>query len=496
MLFGNRNELGIEISPLSPTWERRYRPEQSAWSALAIWVAGSNLTQHLTEGSDELIPAVNVPLAPIADWLVRAWPAIELEERASRFPTTARLHRALYQWGTRYPPHDLSEDDWIDSRESWWKRHFLAAGADGAELPNLALGRDDEKLLVDWRVPKLPRPAPRFVNAIDSAAMPWAEAESAVATFVAYIADWLRRDGLVDLYPWVSHNDPLRTNTPDVLEALALYTGRTASELRILTAAENTADMVSRLGLEPNSVDPAWSPVTQALRDLPPSLPQAAITVLAKVDEETRTGSASGLANLREVAADAVRNSNSPESAGHEAAKVIRSQMGFNGTPIPDMAAVVERVGVTLADVDMDLNGARMVAGYRSHGGAVAMLLRSKSTEVDWGRRFEQARALGRLLTDPMRGSALGAASSPYSSELRRRRSGAFAAELLLPEEALVKLTGGVVDRAADAEVFEHVMSRFGVGARTAAQQLWNVGLLSSTDVRDELIDAYGAPPD
>jgi hypothetical protein len=62
-----------------------------------------------------------------------------------------------------------------------------------------------------------------------------------------------------------------------------------------------------------------------------------------------------------------------------------------------------------------------------------------------------------------------------------------------LPKAALLKLTGGDVDRAAEADVFKNVMRQFGVGARTAAQQLWNVGLLSSMDVRDELIDAYAA---
>src|SRR4051794_29963708 len=100
MLFGNRNTLGVEISPVIPTWNSRYLPERTAWSALAIWAGGTNLCQHLEKGSDELFNAVSVPLAPIADWIIRAWPSIALEERASRFPTTGRLHRALDQWGS------------------------------------------------------------------------------------------------------------------------------------------------------------------------------------------------------------------------------------------------------------------------------------------------------------------------------------------------------------------------------------------------------------
>jgi hypothetical protein len=36
-------------------------------------------------------------------------------------------------------------------------------------------------------------------------------------------------------------------------------------------------------------------------------------------------------------------------------------------------------------------------------------------------------------------------------------------------------------------------MAEFGVGARTAAFQLWNRGWLSSPAVRDELVDRYAS---
>jgi len=135
-----------------------------------------------------------------------------------------------------------------------------------------------------------------------------------------------------------------------------------------------------------------------------------------------------------------------------------------------------------------------MITGFRRSGGAVAITLKSERTSAPWARRFEFARALGHLLTDPIRGDAVGAASSPYSSDLRRRRSGAFAAELLLPKSAMLELTHGEVDLGAEPGVFQQLMGRFGVGARTAAHHLWNHGLLSSTEVRDELVDSYAAP--
>lgn len=66
------------------------------------------------------------------------------------------------------------------------------------------------------------------------------------------------------------------------------------------------------------------------------------------------------------------------------------------------------------------------------------------------------------------------AASSRYAQESRRPRSGAFAAEFLLPESALGRLSEGRLDGAADNTRFSEILSEYGVGARTAAHQLYN----------------------
>jgi hypothetical protein len=77
----------------------------------------------------------------------------------------------------------------------------------------------------------------------------------------------------------------------------------------------------------------------------------------------------------------------------------------------------------------------------------------------------------------------------------RRRRSGAFAAELLLPRDALTRITGGILDVAADAKVFADLMHRFGTGATTTAHHLYNRRFLSSPAVRDDLIEGHAARP-
>ena len=68
----------------------------------------------------------------------------------------------------------------------------------------------------------------------------------------------------------------------------------------------------------------------------------------------------------------------------------------------------------------------------------------------------------------------------------------AFAAEFLLPSEALHG-DARSLDSFALPENFEQVLDRFGVGATTAAYHLWNRRLLSSSDVRDHLIDRFSS---
>ena len=126
--------------------------------------------------------------------------------------------------------------------------------------------------------------------------------------------------------------------------------------------------------------------------------------------------------------------------------------------------------------------------------GAAAVILKSDRMDADWARRFEWARALGHILLDSFRGGAVGAASSPYCVGDRRRRSGAFAAELLLPHDAIARVTAGVLNAGARPDLFAEIMRRFGTGARTTANHLFNHRFLSSPAVRDDLIDRFAAP--
>lgn len=235
MLIGNRQRFGVELIPVSPSWERRYGAERAAWAGISIWVAGENLCRHVRPGSTEIQDYLFVPLGPIADWLNNVFPALTFEERAALFPTTSRLHEDVDRWGRARPPSGIDEDAWLDAREGWWSRHFLRAGADGAQIPNLALVRDDEKLAIRWAPPRFASDdAPLMLSQGGAFALPWHEGQAVLEDFVSRVAEWLREAEATDPFPWAQAVHPLRTATGTLPEALELFTGRRLPDLEAL----------------------------------------------------------------------------------------------------------------------------------------------------------------------------------------------------------------------------------------------------------------------
>jgi Zn-dependent peptidase ImmA (M78 family) len=500
MLIGNRNSLGFELSPLSPTWKTRYVPEKGAWAALSVWVGGRNLCRHIRSGADYVHEALNVPLVPVADWFYRSWAPLELEERAPEYPTGRTPHESLIRWGDTRPPKDFSDDAWIDARETWWTRHFWASGADGAQLPNLGFLRQDDEFIISWKAPRFAGDrSPSLLEAEGQAVVPWAEASATIVSLISTVGGWVTQAGLPKQFPW--QHEALAHGS--LLEALAIFTGRSIDTLFGLAKVTLLDQLLTWFGLAVQATDPGASPLPQALRDLPPHPTPAVADLLNLLNVKTLSHDKDMTAwrDLRVLSRDAAESAANPEEAGQLAACALRDAWKLPVEPIGEVEPVLRsRCGVMTFDTGVSALSERMMTGAREDGNAVVLMIDAPRTRTHWGRRFEVCRALGHLLLDSTRGGAIGAASSPYAQDTRRRRSGAFAAEFLLPDAAMAAVCGGKLDAVVDPKAFGDLMEKYGVGARTAAHQLWNRGWLSGPGLRDELIDhhaqhSHGAGP-
>jgi hypothetical protein len=497
-LIGNMERLAFELVPVTPSWERRYSAESAAWAGLAIWIDGRNVCSHVEPGSAEIKPHLFVPLGPVADWLVRSFPALAFEERARDFPTgSSTPHRDATRWGLVPPPAGCDMDEWFAAREAWWSHHFLRAGAEGARLPNLAFVRDGEHLVCSWRTPQFVQPGgPRMVWPDGQFEVPWSEAALIFDGFVSTVRDSFKGEEVTDAYAWTASQRPLREYAGSLEEMVELYCGRDIVTLQAIVGASDASSTLESLHLPATATDPAESPHCQVLRDLSNNLSADVGGLLRELGDRVfalDVDRAQRWQQARAIALDAGRAGGSPEAAGQHAANELRRHLRLDGQPVANLAAVLGELGVDASESGVDGGRDRMMVAARLGGSPVAVTLGTSRTQTAWGVRFEQSRALGHVLLDSLRGKAIGAASGPFAGAVRRRRAGAFAAEFLLPETTLDRASNGRLDGVASSDAFGALMAEFGVGARTAAFQLWNRGWLSSPAVRDELVDRHAA---
>ena len=323
--------------------------------------------------------------------------------------------------------------------------------------------------------------------------MPWDEAETVLAKFVAFTANWLRRETLESEFPWARMVDPLRDMESSFMEKLQAYTGVSGHDLQELMEADTEADLRNMLGIQEESEDPGSSVITQVLRDLSPSALESVCEPLRQLEAASRQRMTDVASNLRTTAREAVEveaAGNVAEKAGQIAAQTVRDELKLNEEPVQNMDQRMHTLGVSILDFDVNAGRASMMVGSRRKMGSAVAIFRTPRTKTTWGRRFELARALGHLVMNPWRGGTVGAASADFSRPWSRRCSGAFAAEFLLPSSHLHNRFKEL-DSAGKHTAFSSLMKEYGVGATTAAYHLWNNGLLSSPDRRDDLIAEY-----
>lgn len=169
-----------------------------------------------------------------------------------------------------------------------------------------------------------------------------------------------------------------------------------------------------------------------------------------------------------------------PWRAGYDAALRLRSSLGWGGAPLPPLRAALEGLGLAVRDADLPPGVACAAARYASADAASLLVSRQRSMSES----MQLASALGHLLDLP-HGRDFGIASSPWAHWPSVARAKAFAAMLLMPEEAvrdIVRRMGAV-----DASVVRAVMKQFGTGPIVTTWHLLHLRLVSQ-EARDTLV--------
>jgi hypothetical protein len=462
VIFGDRQELAIEVERTDTPWNVVDPQNDSVWAALAIWVTGQNLSEHRRNGTDRVRDDLHIPLVPLARWAISARSALHYQERSPLGAATSP-HEELDRWSGGRPPTGVSEDAWLDRRDVWWSEHFTGAATPDVTAPSIGIVRNDDHALLSWRTPRLPTPDRTFVYPHGAVVISWSVLARALDEFVAAVSEWARP------------TCELAAENDHAAHRLEYYTGLAEHE-------------IPGFGFLPDAAhDPAVDPLAQVVRDLS----HRTSTGPARDSIVGTVRSAASMAGhqwwtLRQQLVPAP--SRSFEDNGYDGAQAARSLLGLDGGAIDDVESLLRHVDVDISADSPPSAADRMLVAATAAGPAITMVLANARTEKPWGRRFELARALGHLLLDQVRGDAIGAASGPQALASRRRRAGAFAAELLLPTSALEEASDGVLDGIVEGERFAQLLDHFGVGANTAAYHLWNQRLLSSPEVRDDLI--------
>ncbi len=483
MIHGNRRSWAWEVEPLRGGPEDPDPAAACTWCRMAIWVRGRNLLEHLRPGSDRVQPGIDWPAIYLGRWLVRAWPGLWERAGAPVAGPTGPLAvaDALDRWVAELDLDDPQADRVLERRDGWVGSHLLAAGAGGAWLPDIGLLRDGATLHVEWRPlggePRMLAPPGRAeVDALDfleasRSFVEWLATEVADRDpeFSAEARAWLhgleQRDAALRvlrgyLLPWGVGDRP----SESAMELL---------ELDVFRPPEALLDQGA-------AIAPERVPAIVAFQAIAPVLaPEEAREVIERVRSAgTRQRPEPASTPLREEIRAAASVGGLGErdwEAGQRRAALTRGALGNPSDPL-DPREVLDRLGIAVEELDLldgQIQAATVWLGGRR---PVVLLNRNRRRNAPWADRMTLAHELHHLLFDRQEAQPFLSFQSPWAAPGMERRANAYAAELLLPRQALVKELREALESFRPVRVSElaAIMRKYGVGRTVATWQVRN----------------------
>jgi hypothetical protein len=424
-------------------------PELAAtWARYELWVGDRCVTQVEEEGGN-LRRAVYGSVYPLAYWVATNWWLLTSHIRPSEVETR------YWTWPNvrTYP---------------WLRQHNMRGAGDGMAWPNLTLVAEGSITRVVWAPDT--QDTVRSVRFVSSG-QTLIQTDSflrELITIVENVLDRLQDQGLP------------KTSLAEEWQAIA---GTDVEEVDFCKS-------VARLGLDPYLVsDQITNDVLNVAGSLPPevvsdffdSADPAALLEAAQWTRRAMTGASRAATKARErisvlhestlsgIHNDVESIFDRPWEYGYAMAQQLRSARSIDATDSFDVSP-----WVGLSDVSAPSKGIQgFVAVEHDQCGLVSGMPYQGIT----GRRFSQARALGRVLARPSQRSFV--LSAAHGDDERVAR--AFAAELLAPAEGIRQCLDVIGKQ--DYSSMEAIASRFRVSPWVVWHQYENQIAISSNKI-------------
>lgn len=434
------SRFAIEVEWLDdPGDDVAFGPERDTWARLSISIDGDCLTRN--RPAEGLLPGRTAPqedtveggLSGLAEWVVENWPYVTWEARTP-YPRAEPL--AAHAYSAPVPGLRDASKGWadfaIDEAEAtllagWQQRHTLGANSSPVALPSIVLGPEVRHVLVSVDGPPVGFGSdvafvPPGLGWPALYVLPKDEVQDGLSGLVE---DTLRRaDRAERSQPWTSW---LRTKWTEV-QGVARDPGFRRRQLLGGWLAERWEAIRERNG-------ELAEPVEGIAIDSEPIEDDGTISALLEISRRT-IGSEAGAWTER-VSVPPVDISRPLFEQGYVLAREVRKRLGRRYEPLVNLGGALAELEVeTLDPVPIDGFRTAVIAGRRA---AAAIVPSSNHPRMEGvaGFRFAVAAALGRLVAAAHTQANIGAAHGESARALETRRANAFAAEFLLPREAL-----------------------------------------------------------
>jgi hypothetical protein len=463
-------------------------PEDTTAARVAIYAGDDCLTRNaprrprLCDASDTVFG----PVAGLVDWLIENWTPLLWETHTpfpkgmigapnSKRPAIPGLTEAFENW-SRYRDSDNtylqmpSEEADVAAFADWQHRHQLGHGSSDLAIPSIVILPEDRQVVVS--VDRLPGRMQSSVDFLGPHGMHRAPSlfvfnktsfRQEVKDFIESTLNRARSRPEFDYWAsWLT--DRWQTAQEDeenlgrrLFWMLGSLGGNRVEELRLEDA--RLSDGLRQLLLDCKFVT--------RMNELPPVEGMIGEYAL-KPDAVLSRGEEPG---WQTVAQDTISPLLPEFAQGYQLARMLRRKLSLGDKPVADITKTFKRLDVEIEEnIPSPLFRVAVCAAKGKRAHIVPSSLDARIA-TDSGNRFACTTALGRLLWQSRNDSrsAICAAQGDHSMLTQTRRANAFAAEFLIPREAVA---GTSTD---DLQAIGLLSERYGISQSAARWHAHNV---------------------